>query len=445
MEISNIINTVKKWLRNSTLANMGIVVLTTLLAKGLGFLKDIVVAERIGLSELLDTFFIAVIFAFFIRGVFFGAFKSVFIPNYVSEQKSGGSISAFQGASFIITLATGVFFVIVSILITDTYLDTFFQGHTEQYYQLVKTQFYWIVPCIIIWGLSSLLQVLLNIDNEFAYSSLSVIFTPICILVCVWFFMDELGVIVIAFGTLVGSILSFLMLLIIALKRKVVHISAPNFKSKNIKILFGQIPAKLASGLLAGLVPLIDQYFSAQLEVGSISALNYGIKIPMLFMGIIGIAIGSVLLPYFSKKVVDSREDGFIELKKIIKYLLIGSLVIVAIFFFLSYPIISIIFERNEFTSEDTLVVSKIQQMYLFYIPSSIIGLVIVKFLTSINENNFMVLTSALTVILNFVLNYIFIQYMGVYGLALSTSVVSLISCLVLYYYVNRLFKTKTA
>ncbi len=423
---------------------MGIVVLTTLLAKGFGFLKDVVVAERIGLSELLDTFLIAVIFAFFIRGVFFGAFKSVFIPNYVVELKSGKDISAFQSASFIVTFGVSIFFVLISILVTDTYLDTFFDGHTESYYELVKIQFYWILPCIIIWGASSMLQGLLNIDDEFTYSSLSVVFTPVAILVCIWFFKEQLGILVLVVGTVIGSILSFIVLLIVALKRKIIHISKPDFKSKNIKILFKQLPAKLSSGLLAGLVPLIDQYFSAQLEVGSISALTYGMKIPMLFMGIIGIAIGSVLLPYFSKKVVDDRNEGFLELKKIIRFLAIGSIIIVAILFFLSHPIISFIFERNEFTSEDSLVVSKIQQMYLFYIPSSIIGLVIVKFLTSINQNNFMVLTSAFTVIGNFVLNYIFIKYMGVYGLALSTSIVSLISCLILYYYVNHLFKTKT-
>jgi len=437
----NIVKTIKSWLKNSTIANVGIVALMTLLAKGFSFVKDVVVAERIGLSELLDTFFIAVIFAFFIRGVFFGAFNSVFIPNYVNEMKTTKNINSFQGASFIITLATGVFFIFLAVLVTDTYLDTFFQGHTDQYYELVKTQFYWILPCIIIWGISSLLQGLLNIDNEFTYSSLSVIFTPIAILVCVWFFMDELGEIVLAVGTLVGSILSLVFLMTLALKRKIIHIGTPDFKSRNIIVLFKQLPAKLSSGLLAGLIPIIDQYFSAQLEVGSISALNYGMKIPLLFMGIMAIAIGNVLLPYFSKKVVENRHEGFIELKKIIRYLLLGSVALVVVLIALSYPIISLIFERKEFTNEDTIVVSRIQQMYLLYIPSALIERVIVKFLTSINENNFMVLTSAISVILNFVLNYLFIQYWGVYGLALSTSAVTLISCLILYYYVVRIQK----
>ncbi len=437
----NIKETIKNGLKNATVANMAIVVLTTLLAKGASFLKDIVVAESIGLSELLDTFFIAVFFAFFIRGVFFEAFNSVFIPNYVSELKAGKDVGAFQSASFSMTLAVAILFIFIAILITDTYLDTFFQGHTESYYDLVKLQFYYIVPCILLWGISSMIQGLLNIDEEFTYSSLSVIFTPLSVLACVWFFKEELGVLVIAVGTLIGSILGLISLLIVAINRKILHFGKPDFRSKNIKTMFNQLPAKLSSGLLIGLVPLIDQYFSAQLEVGSISALNYGFKIPMLFMGIIGIAIGNVLLPYFSKKVVDSQEKTFQELKKIIRLLVFGSLILVVVLFFISYPIISIIFERNEFTNEDTITVSRIQQMYLFFIPSSIVGLVIVKFLTSINKNNFMVLTSAVSVVMNFVLNYIFMEYWGVYGLALSTSAVSLINCLILYYYVQSLFK----
>jgi len=286
-----------------------------------------------------------------------------------------------------------------------------------------------------------MIQGLLNIDEEFTYSSLAVIFTPLSILACVWFFKEELGALVIAIGTLIGSILGFISLLIVALNRKILHLKKPDFKSDNIKTLFKQLPAKLSSGLLIGLIPLIDQYFSAQLEIGSISALNYGIKIPMLFMGIIGIAIGNVLLPYFSKKVVESKEKTFIELKRIIKLLVIGTVLLVVILFFISHPIISFIFERNEFTNSDSIIVSRIQQMYLFFIPSSIAGLVIVKFLTAINKNNFMVLTSAVSVVMNFVLNYILMKQIGVYGLALSTSIVSLINCLILYYYVNSLFK----
>ncbi|WP_283636538.1 murein biosynthesis integral membrane protein MurJ [Aquaticitalea lipolytica] len=427
--------------KNATITNVIIVGITTLIVSSLGFFKEIVVANTFGLSELLDTFYIAILVPSFISGVFLGSFNSVFIPNYVSELKTGKSIGAFQSTSFLMTILVSLLFLIIAFLFTDVYLETFFKGHTQQYYDLIKVQFYYVAPCILFWGFSSLINGILTIDNEFTFSSLNTVFTPISIIFCLVFFKEQLGTIVLAFGTLVGSFLSFLFILTVAIKRNIIHLHKPDFKSVNIKILFKQLPAKLSSSLLSGINPLVDQYFSAQLIIGSIAALNYGIKIPAFGISIIGAALGNVLLPYFSKNAIDNRQETFKKVTKILKYLIIVSSIVVVIGIFLSAPIISILFERNAFTSSDTVIVSKIQQMYLLQIPSYVTGLVMVKFLTSINKNNFMVLASIINLLLNVVLNYMLIKSMGVYGLALATSLVSIINSIILYVYIIKLNK----
>ena len=343
-----------KLLKNATITNVITVGITTLIVSGLGFFKEIVVADSFGLSELLDTYYIAILVPSFISGVFLGSFNSVFIPNYVSELKTGRNIGAFQSTSFLVTIGVSVLFLIIAFLFTDVYLETFFKGHTEQYYDLVKKQFYYVAPCILFWGFSSLLSGLLTIDNEFRYSSIANIFTPISIIICLVFFKSQLGDLVLALGTLFGSILSFIFLLVVAYNRGVIKVNKPDFVSVNIKVLFRQLPAKLSASLLSGINPLIDQYFSAQLIVGSIAALNYGIKIPAFAIAIAGVALGNVLLPYFSKNAVDNREETFRKLKVILKYLIIASAIVVVVLILLSSPIIWMVFERNAFTSDDT-------------------------------------------------------------------------------------------
>ena len=428
-------------LKNATILNVITVGVTTLLVSGMGFFKEMVVADSFGLSELLDTFYIAVLVPSFISGVFLGSFNSVFIPNYVSELKTGNNVGAFQSTSFLITIGVSLLFLIIAVLFTDVYLEAFFEGHTAGYYELVKTQFYYVAPCILFWGFSSMINGLLTIDDEFRFSSVASIFTPISIIICLIFFKDQLGDLVLALGTLFGSALSFLFLAYIAFKRGIIHLNKPDFKSVNIKILFRQLPAKLSSSLLSGVNPLIDQYFSAQLIVGSIAALNYGIKIPSFAISIVGLALGNVLLPYFSKMAIDNREASFKQLKNVLKYLIIGSCIAVVILVLISSPLIWLTFERNAFTSDNTEIVSKIQQMYILQIPSYVTGLVMVKFLTSINKNNFMVLTSIISLTLNITLNYFLIDLMGVYGLALATSLVSIINSIILYVYINKLNK----
>ena len=77
-----------KKLNGPTLVNVITVGLFTVFVKGFGFGKEILIAENFGLSELLDTFYIAFLAPSLIYNIFLGSFKSVFIPNYVGTLKS---------------------------------------------------------------------------------------------------------------------------------------------------------------------------------------------------------------------------------------------------------------------------------------------------------------------------------------------------------------------
>lgn len=193
--------------------------------------------------------------------------------------------------------------------------------------------------------------------------------------------------------------------------------------------------------MLTGVNSIVDQYFGAQLIIGSIAALNYGIKIPMFTIGIATTAFGTVLLPYFSNKADKNNKKTFQELKKVLKISIFGSAIISLLIIILSTPIISMIFERNAFTSSDTIIVSKIQQMYLLQIPAYISGIIMVRFLESINRNRFMVWLAVFCLLLNIVLNYILTKIMGVYGLALATSIVAILNSISLYLYINNFYK----
>ena len=75
--------------------------------------------------------------------------------------------------------------------------------------------------------------------------------------------------------------------------------------------MFAQLPAKVSSGFLTGLLPVTDQYFAAQLSLVLLAALNFGLKVPALITTIAIVAINSVLLPFFFKTGCRKREVGF--------------------------------------------------------------------------------------------------------------------------------------
>lgn len=431
----------KNLFKKKVVRNLLTVGFITLFLKGLGFFKESVVAASFGLSEVLDTFFIAFLVPGFIMNVFIGAFKSVFIPNYIAELRTGNSISSFQGTGFLVTICIASLFTLIAFLFTDVYLENFFPGQTADYYNLIKSHFQYLLPCIIFWGLSSILSGLLNINNEFKLSTFSNIFIPLAIIVCLLLFRPIFGNMVLAIGTLIGTIAAFLYLLITCMWKKIIHIATPDLRNANAKLMFAQVPAKVSSGFLTGMNGVVDQFFAAQLAVGSIAALNYGNKMPAFLRGILVVATTSVLLPYFSKMILANRKRTFNHLFKTLKLIFLIAGIFAVIGILLSDFLVALFFERKEFTEEDTKLVANVQKIFLIYIPFTIAAMVVVNFLTSINKNTVMAYISFVALVLNIVLDYILIQYYGVFGIALCTTMVIIIKDIALIGYAYTLSK----
>ncbi len=434
---------IKELSKSALVKNILTVGIVTLFIKGVGFYKELLIAGNFGLSMVLDTFFIAMLVPGFIMGVFINSYLKVFIPNYIIEIKNNGDIRGFQTSSFIITVIIAVFFMLLTYLFTDVFLENFFSGHEKAYYDLIKSQLTIILPCLVIWAISVLLKGLLNVDNEFFYSSLSSLLMPLGTIISLLFFKDIFNESVLAMGVLIGSCSELLLLLVVTKTKKLVFLGYPDFVGSNIKQLLNQIPAKISSSLINSSNTFVDQYFSAQLVVGSIAALNYGWKIPSLAIGLITMALGSVLLPYFSNLAVSDIDTAFIKLKKILRGNFLLCISIAIVLFLLSHPIVTMVYERKAFTAENSNVVYKIQQMYVLLIPFYVVGVIMNRFLTAINKNNFLVLSSLISLILNIVLNYILVEEMGVFGLALATSFVSIINSIVIYSYILHLKKNR--
>src|SRR5690606_24741658 len=154
---------------------------------------------------------------------------------------------------------------------------------------------------------------------------------------------------VLAVGMLIGAILEFLFLAIVAKSKDIIQISKPDFKTEGTKLMFRQLPAKISSGFLTGLIPVTDQFFAAQLIVGSIAALNYSLKIPAFFTAIVVLALSRVLLPHFSKLIVENKEEASKQLNRILKFVFISLIFVIVPIILFSDSIIQLIFERNEF------------------------------------------------------------------------------------------------
>ncbi|WP_298499343.1 lipid II flippase MurJ [uncultured Algibacter sp.] len=440
LKLQDIPKTIKNSFHNPLIRNIMIVGAVTLLIKVIAFYKEMMIAGNFGLSELLDTFFIALLVPSFVQSVFISSITSIFIPNYVIEMKEGGNISSLQSVIFLISIGISTFTVILAYLSTDFFLDLIYPGHTSSYYQLIKDQLFIIMPCLFFWGITSVLGGLMEISNKFFLRSISTFFPIATMIFFLLFLKEQIGPMVLAYGTLVGNAIALLYFLFVTIKFKILSIGRPIINS-NTKFMLRQLPPKIFSSFFSAMNNYVDQFFAAALIIGSISALNYGIRLPSFGISIVIMALGSVLLPHFSKLVNENLDEAYNHLFKILKWVVGISTIIVIIGIFMSDYIIELIFERGAFTHEDTLKVSLIQKITLIYIPFYLSTLIIVKFLTSINKNKFMAWISFFNLFINLILNFILVKYYEVYGLALSTTLVLIISSCFYFGYTYKQYK----
>jgi putative peptidoglycan lipid II flippase len=102
-----------------------------------------------------------------------------------------------------------------------------------------------------------------------------------------------------------------------------------------------------------------------------------------------------------------------------------------------SRPLIRIFFERGAFTSTDTYLVNQVQFFYLLQIPFYFSGILIIRLISSVRANTILMQAAILNLVAKIVLNYLLMQRFGVAGIALSTTLVymlSLVFCTLMVY-----------
>ena len=428
-------------LNNPIFKNIMLVTGIGLFLKMLAFVKETFVASSFGISKDLDSFFIAALIPTFLQIVFIGGIKALFIPNYIKDLHDGNSAKSIQTAFLLSISLLSILLMTLIWFVFRFYIPEIFAGHETEFYQLIDQQLFLIIFCIPVWAISGFLSALLEMNNRFFISSISDGFTSIVTIFLVVYFSSQMGPKVLALGLLIGTLISLTVKLFITLKYRYVSVGKIEM-NQNLRVMFSQYPSKIISAFLTGINPFVDQFFAAQLVVGSIAAINYGSKIPAFISAILLSSMGSVLLPYFSRSVTIDQEKAFKNLSKILSYIFVGTGILSVLLIFNSNLIVHFLFERGKFDEADTLVVGSIQKISLIYVPFYIGTLVIVKFLTAINKNGFMAMASTWNLIFNLTLNIILVKYFGLYGIVWSTTLVYIVNFFLYFKYVLHCRKT---
>src|SRR5580704_2557904 len=332
----------------------------TLLSRLTGLARDIMLAAFLGAGPIADAFYVAWRLPNVFRAIFAeGAFNTAFIPAYAHVHGKGGEGSARLFASHIFTLLflSQVILLVVAWLFMPQVISLLAPGFADDSEQrrlaieLTRITF----PYLLLITLVTLYGGMLNVMQRFASAAAASIFLNVAMMMTLalaaWFPTAGHAA---AWGVLISGFLQYFLLAGDLARHGGLPRFAPLKLDEDIRTFFGALgPATLGS-MGTQVAMFADTIIATFLPAGALSALYYADRLNQLPIGVIGIAIGTVLLPEMSRRIsANDREGAMASQRRAFDFTLLFSAPFVAAFLTVPDVIMRAVFVRGAFTSAD--------------------------------------------------------------------------------------------
>lgn len=403
----------------------------TLLVKLVAVGKELVSAYQFGAGRELDALLIAWALPTFVINVLGGSLQAALVPVYVDVLHRDGRAGArgLIGSLSVVYLLLLLAVALVLLVLSPWLLRGIGMGFNAAELKLCEHVFYVLLPVVVFTGMARLYGGVLIAEKRFALVTAAMVATPLLSIVGMLVLTRSLGIFSLAFGILAGA-LGELVVFVYALRRRQVG-AALRWYGRSAAL--GQIgvqyfPVIMGSVLMAGTL-LTDQAMAGMLPAGGVSALNYANKVPAVLLGLGSAAIGTAVLPYFSRMVAATDWTAVRHtFWTYFRLIAVTTVPVTIVLMVLSEPIVHHLFERGAFTAADTRVVFWTQVCFLIQIPFYTLGILAVRLISALQVNRLLMWGSAISLVLNGVLDYVLMQKLGVAGIALATSLVYIVS-----------------
>src|ERR1700754_4065236 len=331
----------------------------TLLSRLTGFARDIMLAAILGAGPVADAFFVALRLPNHFRAIFAeGAFNAAFVPAY-SHLHGKGEASArlFADRIFTLLFAAQVVLLLVAwwfmpeviAILAPGFKDDPARG--ELAISLTRITF----PYLLLITLVTLYGGMLNVMHRFASAAAAPIFLNLAMMATLALaaFFPSAGHAA-AWGVLISGFLQYFLLAADTARHGGLPKFAPLRLDEDVRGFFRALgPATLGSmGTQVAL--FADTIIATFLPAGALSALYYADRLNQLPIGVIGIAVGTVLLPEMSRRLTAGDQAGAMaSQRRAFDFTLLFSVPFVAAFLTVPDVIVRAMFARGAFSKAD--------------------------------------------------------------------------------------------
>jgi putative peptidoglycan lipid II flippase len=417
-----------------------VVASATVAVRFVAMLKDIATAATFGTNDSADAFLIAMVLPAFLISLAAGSVEAALIPSFV-EVKMRDGVEAAHRLLGTITIAAMALLLVLTVALAWTgrmLLPLVGSGFNAEKTALTSNLLLVVLPMILLSGICTIWTSVLNANGQVAIAAFSAVAVPL-VSAAALLLASRIDAYALALGVLVGTAIQTGVVGCAMRQSGVPLLPRWGGLTSDARVVFRQYMPMVVASLLLISAPLIDQTMLAGLGSGSVSQFYYGTKIVGVVSGIGIIAVGTAVLPHYSRLVAAKDWPGVRRTLKVYGVaILLAVIPATAILMVGSREIVRILFERGEFTSASADVVSHVQVWSAIQIPFVVFSTLFVRLISSLRANRILMWGTGISFVVNIVGDYVLRSLMGVAGIALATTLVFVISFFFLAFMLRR-------
>lgn len=416
----------------------------TMISRMLGFARDLVLARMFGADAATDAFFVAFKIPNFLRRLFAeGAFSLAFVPVLTEYRTLGQSgelrefIDKMAGTLgsvlLLVTLAGELAAPLLVLIFAPGFLV---EIADEGKYPLAVEMLYLTFPYLFFISMTAFSGGILNTHNRFGVASFTPALLNISLIAsALWLSpLLEVPVIALAWGVLIAGVVQFSFQLPFLKQINLMPRPKVAFRDRGvIKVMKLMVPA-LFGVSVSQLNLLLDTLIASFLVSGSISWLYYSDRLMEFPVGILAVALGTVILPNLSRKYSENSSQEFSDtLDWAMRVTLLLGIPCSIGLLLLAGPMLATLFYSKAFTAHD---VSMASLSLMAYAPG-LLAIMLIKILApgfyARQDTRTPVKIGIVAMVTNMVLNIILVFPLAHAGLALATTLSSSLNAFLLY------------
>ncbi len=420
--------------QNRTLKATLLVTLVIIFSKGIGFIREMIMAYYFGRDIVTDAYNSAYSLFYLPVLLFSSCITSTLVPIYIQKENSLGREMANHFASNTLNLFIAFSLIVsaVMMIFTSPLVQLVYPGFEGESLALSITLTRIMLPALAFFVASIVLSTLLNAQEHYLAAQLTGFPLSIALISAAILFSDRYGIHAQAWGVVVAGILQ-IVILYPSLRKDYKYTFSLNARDPEFKKLMALAIPAILSMAANEVNHMIDRMLASTLNAGDISAMAYAFKLITFMIGVLVVPLTTISFSKMSKKadklhpesVIPHIRSGVVSLTAVI-------LPIVMIAAVCATPIIRLAYGRGQFDETSVLITGQVFLFYVVGVPLFGLRDLLNRVYHAFQDTKTPMRITFIAMISNIALNLILRRLMGVNGLAFATTVAAFISVLML-------------